>query len=133
MISPRLRQRDSLLFVYGTLRPFSVVPMALHLRERARYVGPALARGRLFDLGDYPGMTRARCNREWVVGDVYRIVRRSLLATLDRYERHFVRRRCTVWLTKSRRHEVWFYEYGGLLTRRARIEHGDYRLHLEET
>jgi hypothetical protein len=32
MISPRLQQRDSLLFVYGTLRRFCAVPVARRLR-----------------------------------------------------------------------------------------------------
>ncbi len=70
MISSRRTGRDSLLFVYGTLRPFIDIPMARWLRRAARYVGQATARGRLYDLGPYPGLRAARGCGERVVGDV---------------------------------------------------------------
>ena len=76
MISSRRTGRDSLLFVYGTLRPFVDIPMAKWLRRAARYMGPATTRGRLYDLGAYPGMRAARGRGEFVAGDLYRVSRR---------------------------------------------------------
>src|SRR5688572_25264320 len=110
MISSRLAGRDSLLFVYGTLRPFCDIAMAKWLRESARHFGLATTSGRLYDLGPYPGMTAARGRRERVVGDVYRVVNPCVLRVLDRYEAgtrgkaRFRRERCVVRLdTGSRR------------------------------
>ena len=51
MISSRLSRRDSLLFVYGTLRPFVDIEMATWLQSSARHLGLATTLGRLYDLG----------------------------------------------------------------------------------
>jgi gamma-glutamylcyclotransferase (GGCT)/AIG2-like uncharacterized protein YtfP len=135
MISSRITGRDSLLFVYGTLRPFVAVPMARWLRERARYLGPAKTRGRLYDLGPYPGLLVARGRREWVAGDVYRVTNPRVLRVLDRYEAgssvasaRFVRRRCVVRLAQRRSRAAWVYLYRYRVVRAARIASGDYRL-----
>jgi gamma-glutamylcyclotransferase (GGCT)/AIG2-like uncharacterized protein YtfP len=140
MISPRLQQRDSLLFVYGTLRAFCAGPMARRLRKHARHVCAARVRGRLYDCGQYPGMRPARGRGEWVVGDVYRILRRTVLAVLDRYEAvavaagpRFVRRIRSAYDGRQRRRDVWVYEHRGPLLRCKRIAHGDYRRHGEQT
>jgi gamma-glutamylcyclotransferase (GGCT)/AIG2-like uncharacterized protein YtfP len=128
MISSRLVRRDSLLFVYGTLRPFFDIEVARWLRDHARYVGPATTRGRLYDLGPYPGMRAARGRREHVSGDVYRITKPRVLRVLDRYETHFVRERCTVKLER-RCKPAWVYRYRYSVVGAARIASGDYRVH----
>ena len=109
IISSRLTQRDSLLFVYGTLRPFVDIPMSRWLRHVARYVGPGRTRGRLYDLGPYPGLRPAHRSGEWVVGDVYRVRKPLVVRRLDRYEAgsgygrpRFVRRACVVSLGRRR-------------------------------
>jgi gamma-glutamylcyclotransferase (GGCT)/AIG2-like uncharacterized protein YtfP len=137
MISSRLSGRDSLLFVYGTLRPFVTIPMARWLAMTAQYVGPARARGRLYDLGPYPGMRVSLGCREWVVGDVYRVVSPRVLRVLDRYETgairwrpQFVRARCNVQLRRGRRRPAWVYLYRPGVWRAPRIASGDYRRHV---
>lgn len=130
MISSRLVRRDSLLFVYGTLRPFVDIPMARWLRAHACYVGPATARGRLYDLGAYPGMRAARGRGEHVSGDVYRIANPRVLRVLDRYEAHFVRERCVVKLER-RSKSAWLYRYRYSVVSAARIASGDYRVHCQ--
>jgi gamma-glutamylcyclotransferase (GGCT)/AIG2-like uncharacterized protein YtfP len=137
MISARLARRDSLLFVYGTLRPFVDIEMARWLREHARYVGPATVRGRLYDLGAYPGMRAARGRRDQVSGDVYRVTHPRVLRVLDRYEAgpkrdhaRFVRERCVVKL--ERRCKVaWLYRYRYSVVGAKRIACGDYRVHCQ--
>jgi gamma-glutamylcyclotransferase (GGCT)/AIG2-like uncharacterized protein YtfP len=88
---------SSLLLVYGTLRPDAVT--ALGAEERARLaaesviVGPATIRGRLFDLGAYPGLLagpvgprRRRC-RDPVGGVLLRLPRpQAAFRWLDAYE-----------------------------------------------
>jgi gamma-glutamylcyclotransferase (GGCT)/AIG2-like uncharacterized protein YtfP len=130
------RRGDSLLFVYGTLRPFVDIPMARWLRGVARYVGPARARGRLYDLGPYPGLRPSRRSNEWVAGDLYRVRNPRIVRRLDRYEAgggrgrpRFVRRACVVWLGRRRRRAAWVYVYERNPLRRSRIEHGDYFAH----
>ena len=129
MISARLARRDSLLFVYGTLRPFVDIEMARWLRRNARYVGPATTRGRLYDLGAYPGMKSARGRRERVAGDVYRVTNPRVLRVLDRYEDEFVRERCVVKLDRGGCCIAWTYRYRYGVARATRIASGDYRVH----
>ena len=129
MISSRLTRRDSLLFVYGTLRPFADVPMASWLRSNARYLGSATTSGRLYDLGAYPGMRVARGRRERVVGDVYRITNARIFRVLDRYEARFLRERCVVQLARGGRKIAWAYRYRYSVASAARIVSGDYCVH----
>jgi len=136
MISSRFRGRDSLLFVYGTLRPFVDIPMTRWLTRVATYAGPAKASGRLYDLGPYPGLRPASRRDEWVLGDVYRVSAKVLLV-LDRYEAgvgsgppRFVRRRCELVMPKVRSRPAWVYTYERIVSPRARIASGDYRVAL---
>jgi gamma-glutamylcyclotransferase (GGCT)/AIG2-like uncharacterized protein YtfP len=129
MISSRSKRRDSLLFVYGTLRPFAAVAMARWLRRAARYLGPATTRGRLYDLGRYPGIRPARGRGETVAGDVYRVANPRVLRMLDRYEERFVRERCAVKLARGGRRVAWIYRYRYGVARAARIASGDYLLY----
>jgi gamma-glutamylcyclotransferase (GGCT)/AIG2-like uncharacterized protein YtfP len=136
IISSRFPQRDSLLFVYGTLRPFVDIPMARWLRQRARYVGHGRVHGRLYDLGPYPGLTAARRSGEWVAGDLYRVRDPRVLRVLDRYEAgsgfgppRFVRHSCIAFRGR-RRTAAWVYVYQRSTSRRARIAHGDYFAHV---
>ena len=135
MISRRLVGRDSLLFVYGTLRPFVDIEMARWLRSAARYVGPATTPGRLYDLGAYPGMRAARGRGERVAGDVYRVTNPRVFSTLDRYEAgervraRFVREPCVVELARGGRRIAWTYRYRYGVAMAARIACGDYRAH----
>ena len=129
MISSRQKRRDSLLFVYGTLRPFSAVAMARRLRRIARYLGPAATRGRLYDLGSFPGLRAARGRGETVFGDVYRVADSRLFGVLDRYEARFVRERCSVKLAGGARRSAWTYRYRYRVASGARIASGDYELH----
>ena len=129
MISSRLTRRDSLLFVYGTLRPFVDIEIAKWLRSNARYLGSATTLGRLYDLGAYPGMKASRGRRERVVGDVYRIANARVFRVLDRYEARFVRERCVVRFARGGRKIAWAYRYRYNAASAARFASGDYRIH----
>jgi len=129
MISSTPTRRDSLLFVYGTLRPFVAIEMAKWLQRAAQYVGPATTAGRLYDLGAYPGMRAARGRRERVVGDVYRVSNPRVFHVLDRYETKFVRERCVVKLERGARGRAWAYRYRYAVGRATRIVSGDYFAH----
>jgi N-acetylglutamate synthase-like GNAT family acetyltransferase/gamma-glutamylcyclotransferase (GGCT)/AIG2-like uncharacterized protein YtfP len=77
------------LFVYGTLRSGNAVPAARRLHARARSLGPATVRGRLLDLGAYPGLCEPGADE--VAGECFLLPpdpqeRAALLAELDEYE-----------------------------------------------
>jgi gamma-glutamylcyclotransferase (GGCT)/AIG2-like uncharacterized protein YtfP len=135
IISSGFLERDSLLFVYGTLRPSVDIPMARWLARMARYVGPGCVRGRLYDLGAYPGLKAPRRSDEWVAGDLYSVRKPRVLHALDRYEAdgrgrpRFVRRNAVVRLGR-REHEAWVYVYRLGTLRQPRISHGDYLAHV---
>jgi gamma-glutamylcyclotransferase (GGCT)/AIG2-like uncharacterized protein YtfP len=139
MISFGAAQRDSLLFVYGTLRSFVDIPMARRLRLKSRYLGLARIRGRLYDLGRYPGLVAARRSDEWVVGELYRLpAPYGLLRVLDRYEAgpggrerpRFARERTYASVAGRRELAVWVYYYRRPVRPCARISSGDYRRYL---
>jgi gamma-glutamylcyclotransferase (GGCT)/AIG2-like uncharacterized protein YtfP len=122
--------------VYGTLRPFVDIRMARWLQRVARNMGPAKTRGRLFDLGPYPGLKPAKRTSEWVFGDVYRVRNPFVLRALDSYESgvgaglpRFRREACEVVLGHRRRCAAWVYVYQRTCLRRSRIAHGDYRVY----
>jgi gamma-glutamylcyclotransferase (GGCT)/AIG2-like uncharacterized protein YtfP len=139
IISSRFPQRDSLLFVYGTLRPFVNIPMAKWLQSVARHVGQGKVPGRLYDLGPYPGLKPARRTREWVSGDLYAVSDPFVVRALDSYESgtgsgrpRFVRSACVVSTGRGRPRAAWVYVYQRNPPQRARIAHGDYREHRRE-
>ena len=134
MISARSTARDSLLFVYGTLRAFLATSAGEQLRRRSCLVGYARVEGRLYDLGRYPGLVRRRRAGEWVTGELYRLRNpRLTLRALDRYETgawpvqaRFTRERAIAHLAQGARRRVWLYRFLGPVRAQHRIEGGDY-------
>jgi gamma-glutamylcyclotransferase (GGCT)/AIG2-like uncharacterized protein YtfP len=137
MISARSTARDSLLFVYGTLRAFVATEVGERLRRQSRLVGCARVAGRLYDLGRYPGLARPRRADEWVAGEVYRLrTPRLTLRALDRYEHgvrpipvRFTRERAIAYVALGTRRRVWVYRFLGPVRAEHRIAGGDYARH----
>lgn len=100
---------------------------ALHpaLARGATLVGPGEVRGRLLDLGWYPGLVPGQGR---VHGEVYRLDDHELLGTLDREEGYnFQRRTALVTLVDGRRARAWVYLYCGPQERAVPIPDGDFR------
>jgi gamma-glutamylcyclotransferase (GGCT)/AIG2-like uncharacterized protein YtfP len=117
------RSDPRLLFTYGTL----MRGYGLHavLAPGARGVGEGTVRGRLLDLGRYPGLVDGTGR---VRGEVYRLDDPELLAMLDREEGYnFVRRRAIVTLADGRGVRAWVYRYRGPRERATPIADGNYR------
>lgn len=75
------------LFVYGTLRRGHPSGMAHLMGSDIEFLGHARTRGRLEDLGAYPGLRRPRNPDDWVSGEVYRLGETGeALARIDAYE-----------------------------------------------
>ncbi len=80
--------RPTTLFVYGTLRRDPSHEMFHLLAKHARYLGDATVSGRLFDLGEYPGMISSNGTSQ-VVGEIYEIDKTKwddVITRLDTYE-----------------------------------------------
>ena len=116
-----------LLFVYGSLRQgFSAQGLMRHVR--ARYLGKASVRGRLFDLGGFPGAVKAPGASQRVLGELYYLPRAvRTLKSLDRYEGSGYRREVTeVEWQSGRRVRGWIYWLKRVPASRHQIEGGDY-------
>jgi gamma-glutamylcyclotransferase (GGCT)/AIG2-like uncharacterized protein YtfP len=76
------------LFVYGTLLG-SAGEISQLLERRALPMGEGKVRGRLFDLGSYPGMVLSQSNSHLVKGKLYMISAEhwdDVIKELDAYE-----------------------------------------------
>ena len=95
------------------------------LAARSTLLGDGAVRGRLLDLGRYPGLVVGAGR---VHGEIYRLDDPELLARLDHEEGYnFVRRRAVVTLAGGRRARAWLYRYRGPRERAWPIPDGDYR------
>ncbi|PYM67236.1 MAG: gamma-glutamylcyclotransferase [Candidatus Rokuibacteriota bacterium] len=95
------------------------------LTTGATFVGEGRVRGRLLDLGAYPGLVDGRGT---VRGELYRIAAPEVLPALDREEGYnFDRHPATVTLASGRRARAWVYWYRGPQHRAVAIPDGDYR------
>jgi gamma-glutamylcyclotransferase (GGCT)/AIG2-like uncharacterized protein YtfP len=116
------------LLVYGTLRRGFDNPHSRYLAENARWRGEARVPGRLYDLGRYPGLRRARRAGDWVTGDLYRLPESpALLAALDEYEGSDFRRRPVIAHSGGRGTvKAWVYMYQPGVSEARRIPSGIY-------
>ena len=101
--------------------------------ESLRYVGPCVAQGQLFDLGEYPGL---RPGTGLVVGEIHALLDERAIAALDHFEGFDPRRprdslyvRQRIALIEPAGAEAWIYVYNGVPDVSQRIESGDWRAH----
>ncbi|MDT7542022.1 MAG: hypothetical protein QOE33_1926 [Acidobacteriota bacterium] len=109
------------LFVCGTLLPDRAPREIAGAVSRLRSVGAATVKGRLYDLGAYPGAILDASTREKISGWVFALPRdQSALKSLDEYENYkphdpaaslFIRKRTSVELSDGRELECWMYVY----------------------
>lgn len=124
------------LFVYGTLRRNSQHALATYLAAGSQWLGQARMPGRLYDLGQYPGMLAAVEADDWVCGDLYELDKPAhMLAVLDRYEgcdsaaAHpwlFERVLATAVTTDDLCQSAWVYLYRQHVPEQQRIRSGNY-------
>jgi gamma-glutamylcyclotransferase (GGCT)/AIG2-like uncharacterized protein YtfP len=135
---------SNLLFVYGTLRRDGGGPAHGYLARGATYAGAGRVRGRLYDLGAYPGAVPAApagtppegsaAVRAVVHGELYRMRdQAALLALLDVHEgcntdddepSEFVRATTPVEVDDGPPRIAWIYWYGRPVDEGRRIPHG---------
>jgi gamma-glutamylcyclotransferase (GGCT)/AIG2-like uncharacterized protein YtfP len=117
------------LFLYGTLLPGLVRPPFDALVATLTLLGLATVRGRLYDLGPYPGLVLDE-DASPVRGELFALPNDSaLLAALDDYEGSCLYRRveCRATTAAGETATCWVYECHADLSRAVVIPHGDYR------
>lgn len=124
------------LFVYGTLRTGSRNARSDLLMPGTRPAGSGRTRGRMIDLGAYPGLVITSTSRAWVAGDLHALIDApAVLERLDRYEgcppdQHatgeFERVVVNVVTARSTQLQAWTYVYRGAVRGHPRITSGDY-------
>ena len=82
-------------------------------------------RGRLYDLGDYPGL-RVSADA-WVIGELYELGDSAVLGELDLYEGSEFRRVEVEAVTEDGAiTRTWLYEYTSAVSEDRLIRSGDY-------
>ncbi|HET7205770.1 MAG TPA: gamma-glutamylcyclotransferase family protein [Terriglobales bacterium] len=114
------RRKSGYLFSYGTLQPKQAPPEIASTVRQFRAVGRGSVRGRLYDLGEYPGAVLTKRGTH-VRGYVFELPDDpDVLNRLDEYEGFdqshprgslFVRRKCLVTLEDGSRLRCWIYTY----------------------
>jgi gamma-glutamylcyclotransferase (GGCT)/AIG2-like uncharacterized protein YtfP len=97
-----------LVFVYGTLRSASAGAMSIRF-PNSKFISDGQVRGKLYDLGAYPGMLLDESG-PLVVGEVYEVDDETL-NELDRFEAgsNYVRKQFEVSLG-NKKSTCWTYE-----------------------
>jgi len=109
------------LFVYGTLLSTAGHPMGARLQREARLIGEAFLPGRLYRIGEYPGLVEDTDPQVQVHGEVYVLHDPvNTLTWLDAYEgivpgapdrNEYERVERPVRLASSEQITVWVYLY----------------------
>jgi gamma-glutamylcyclotransferase (GGCT)/AIG2-like uncharacterized protein YtfP len=123
------------LFVYGTLLPERAPAELLPLVARLLPLGAASVRGRLYDLGPFPGAVPDLEAAATIRGRVFDVPDAELLAALDAYEGDgpdgpggsgFVREVSRARLEDGSALECWIYAWRGDVASARPVEGGDY-------
>jgi gamma-glutamylcyclotransferase (GGCT)/AIG2-like uncharacterized protein YtfP len=126
---------SSYLFVYGTLRHAASHPMAAHLNQQAKLLGPASYQGKLYKVADYPAVIASSNPTDKVYGEVYQLFSADLWSILDDYEEcspsfaqptEYRRWLQTVYLANGDEISAWVYLYNRDISGFEMIESGDF-------
>ena len=130
------------LFACGTLRPSLAPPELKEMIGQWRWIVAGYTRGRLYDLGEYPGAILDPDCDATITGEVFQLPDASAtLSALDAYEGFdprdpdsslFARRKCEVALDDGAKLECWMYVYNRQAPLATLITSGDYLLYKQE-
>jgi gamma-glutamylcyclotransferase (GGCT)/AIG2-like uncharacterized protein YtfP len=108
------------LFLYGSLLVDGVPDEVAGAVRSLRRIAPAYVRGRLYDLGDYPGAILAPSSKTLIHGEIFEIPATDVLKVLDDYEEFhpankedslFIRTKAKAKLPKGQQVDCWMYVY----------------------
>jgi gamma-glutamylcyclotransferase (GGCT)/AIG2-like uncharacterized protein YtfP len=123
------------LFSYGTLVPGRAPAEIAPTVRKLRPIGPGKVRGRLYDLGNYPGAVLNK-TASIISGEVFELPESpNILVKLDEYEGFdpanpqgslFVRKRRLVSLNGGKKKWCWIYVYNRPLGHAPTLHNGDF-------
>jgi gamma-glutamylcyclotransferase (GGCT)/AIG2-like uncharacterized protein YtfP len=127
------QMNNQLLFVYGTLL-IADNEIGSYMRSRCVYVCDGRIKGRLYNIGEYPGAVIDENAQSFVYGRIYRVNESSVFDMLDEYEGitpadpipHEYRRELQVIETDAGTLNCWMYVYNWPTTGLSQINSGDY-------
>jgi len=125
------------LFVYGTLRKSFNNEKLRSVLKDLKYLGKAVTKGVMIDLGEYPAIISSRDADSRVKGEVYEVIKpERVFRVLDKYEGYdqsnpqdseYARKKQIVQLDSGQKRKSWIYIYNRLDSSRfPRINKGDY-------
>jgi gamma-glutamylcyclotransferase (GGCT)/AIG2-like uncharacterized protein YtfP len=125
------------LFVYGTLLPEYAPVEISKVVDQLHLVGRGQIRGRLYDLGDYPGAILDNSSA-LISGQLFELPDdENVIASLDWYEGFypddldrslFIRTKTQAFLLDGRKIECWTYVYNGIPHPSSLIPSGQYAI-----
>jgi gamma-glutamylcyclotransferase (GGCT)/AIG2-like uncharacterized protein YtfP len=131
------------LFAYGTLQPGCAPAQMAALAAQLRPVGEGSIRGRLYDLGGYPGAVPDANTEGRIFGTVMELPEDpEILRRLDAYEEcdphapdtsEYVRELREIKMATGGTLECWFYRYNWKTDESRRIASGDWRTYAEKS
>lgn len=130
------------LFVYGTLRKDLEHPVFHYIGKYFHFVSYGKVKGRLYDLGDYPGAVPADKD-QYIIGEIFAINEADefdyAIGQLDDYEginpaegASLYRRETTTIYTENGTAEAWVYWYNGVVAGMPVITSGDIMNYIKE-
>ena len=126
---------SNLLFVYGSLMHNFESLMATYLKENADFLGWATTKGKLYDLGQYPGFVYLPDSTSEVKGNLFQLYKpKQSLTILDAYEgidhKHPIQgeycRKIIEVVKDEKVIEAWAYIFNGSLEGKERIKTASY-------
>jgi gamma-glutamylcyclotransferase (GGCT)/AIG2-like uncharacterized protein YtfP len=125
------------LFTYGTLQPGIAPAEMAHVAAKLKVIGDGTVRGRLYDLGSYPGAILDPSTDQKVTGLVLELTNgEDLLPELDAYEEYnpeatasslFLRVLHPVELAKGDTLQCWIYVWNGFSASAPIIPNGRFQ------
>jgi gamma-glutamylcyclotransferase (GGCT)/AIG2-like uncharacterized protein YtfP len=125
------------LFAYGTLQPGCAPPQMADVVAKLRLVGEGFVRGKLYDLGGYPGAVPDENAPGKIIGTVMELPDDpEVVRDLDAYEEcdshspetsEYIRELREVELAAGGSLTCWFYRYNGQTNERRVIASGNWK------
>jgi gamma-glutamylcyclotransferase (GGCT)/AIG2-like uncharacterized protein YtfP len=131
------------LFVYGSLRSGFRSPVYEYISRFFHFIGEAKVKGKLFDMGSYPGGVPAN-DDSYIIGELYKVQDESefswAIGQLDDYEGvnvesdevQLYRRELTDVFINNEIIPAWIYWYNGDVSEKPVIASGDLMEYMQE-
>lgn len=130
------------IFFYGTLMPGIANPLSDLIHKNTSRVGNGSYQGKLFLVGDYPGVVPDKSPKSRVFGVIHKLMHDpELLSVIDDYEGYdfeneenslFIRKSVVIDMENGERRNCWIYLYNKDVSGLTHLPHGNYLRYRKE-